>query len=82
MGAFPIVVNAPLFDFDPCVGERNEDVLIKTFLAQARIETLDVRVLDRLARFDELQPYAMLIGPLFEHSAAQLGTIIGPNHWR
>src|SRR6202030_3789893 len=36
-------------------------------LAQARIETLDVRVLNRLARFDELQQYAMLVGPLVEH---------------
>ena len=36
-------------------------MFIQAFLAQARIETLDVRVLDRLSRFDELQPYAMLV---------------------
>jgi hypothetical protein len=33
-------------------------VFIQAFLAQARIEALDVGVLDRLARFDKLQPYA------------------------
>ena len=44
MGAFLIVLEAPLFDLEPCVGERNEDVLIKTFVAQARIGAFDVRV--------------------------------------
>jgi hypothetical protein len=55
--------------------ERNEDVFIQAFLAQARIEALDVGVLDRLARFDELQPYAMFVGPLVERrvAAALLG---------
>jgi len=42
--------------------ERNEDVFIQAFLEQARIEALDVGVLDRLARFDELRPYAMFVG--------------------
>ncbi len=50
--------------------ERNEDVFIQAFLAQARIEALDVGVLDRFARFDELQPYTMFVGPLVERPAA------------
>src|SRR5712692_7887786 len=82
MRAFPILLDAPHFDLDPRIVERNEDVLIEAFLAQPRVETLDVRVLDRLARFDELQPYAMLVGPLVERPAAQLGTVIGLNHQR
>jgi hypothetical protein len=80
MRALPIVLDAPLFDLAARILERDENVFIQAFLAQARIETLDVRVLDRLARFDELQPYAMLVGPLVEHPAAQLGTVIGLNH--
>ena len=75
MRAFPIVLDAPLFDLAARVVERNEDVLVEAFLAQARIETLNVRVLDRLSRFDELQPYAVLVGPLVERPAAQLGTV-------
>ena len=57
MGTFAIVLDAPFFDLAPRIVERNENVFIQAFLAQARIETLDVCVLDRLARFDELQPY-------------------------
>jgi hypothetical protein len=75
MGALPIVLDAPRFNLAPRIVERNENVFIQAFLAQARIETLDVRVLNRLARFDELQPYAMLVGPLVEHLAAQLGPL-------
>jgi hypothetical protein len=60
--------------------ERNENVLIQAFIAQPRIKALDVCVLDRLARFDELQPYAMLVGPLVGRPAAQLGTVVGLNH--
>jgi hypothetical protein len=82
MGAFLIVLDAPLFDLAARIVERNEDVFIQAFLAQARIEALDVGVLDRLARFDKLQPYAMFVGPLVERSAAQLGTVVGLNYQR
>ena len=71
MRAFPIVFDSPLLDLDPRIVERNENVFIQAFLAQARIETLDVCVLDRLARFDELQPYPMLVRPRFEGSSAR-----------
>jgi len=45
-------------------------VLVQAFLAQPRIEALDVRVLDRLACSMELQPHAGIIGPLVERSAS------------
>jgi hypothetical protein len=76
MGAFPIVLDAPRFDLVPRIVERNENVFIQAFVAQPCIEALDVRVLNRLARFDELQPYTMLIGPMVERPAAQLGTVV------
>jgi hypothetical protein len=44
-------------------------VFIRAFVAQPRIEALDMRVLNRLARFDKLQLYAMLIGPMVERPA-------------
>ena len=77
MWTFPIVLDAPCFDLAARIVERNENVLVEAFLAQPLIEALDVRVLDRLARFDELQPHAMIIGPLVEHPAAQFGTSSG-----
>ncbi len=58
---FPNVLDALLFDLAANVVGRNEEVLVEEFLAQARTETLDVCV-DRLAWFDEPQPYAMLVG--------------------
>ena len=76
MGAFPIVLDSPRFDLAPRIVERDENVFIQEFLAQPCIEALDVRVLNRLARFDELQPYTMLIGPMVERPAAQLGTVV------
>src|SRR6266478_3745939 len=82
MWTLPIVLDGPFFYLAARIVERNENVLVKAFLAQPRIEALDVRVLDRLARFDELQPHAMIIGPLVEHPAAQFGTIIRLNHAR
>jgi hypothetical protein len=51
----PVVVLAPQLDLPPRVVERDDDLLAEAFFAQPRVETLDVRVLDRLARFDELQ---------------------------
>jgi hypothetical protein len=41
-----------------------------------------MRVLDRLARFDELQLYAMIIGPLVESLAAEFRPVIGLNYCR
>ena len=37
---------------------------------------LSIRVLDRLSRIDEMQPYAMLECPLVEHPAALLETVV------
>src|SRR5271168_2764605 len=79
MRPFPIVLDAPRFDLVPRIVECKEDVFIQAFVAQPCLEALDVRVLNRLARFDELQPYPMLIGPLVERPAAQLGTVIRLN---
>ena len=53
MGTFLIILDAPRFNLAARIVERNEDVFIQAFLAQARIEALDVGVLDRLARFDD-----------------------------
>jgi hypothetical protein len=82
MWAFAIVCDPPLFDLAPRVIERDEDVFVETFLAQPRVETLDVRVLDRLTPFDKLQMYAMIMGPLVEGLAAKFRAIISLNHDR
>jgi hypothetical protein len=47
MRPFPIVLDAPLFDLAARIGECGEDVFIQAFLAHARIEAFDMRVLNR-----------------------------------
>ena len=55
-------------------------MFVEAFLVQPRVETLDVRVLDRLAPFDKLQMDAMIMGPLVEDLAAKFRAIISLNH--
>ena len=80
--AFAVICDPPLFNFAPRVIEGDEDVFVEALVAQPRVETLDVRILDRLAPFDKLQMDAMIIGPLIEHLAAEFGAIIRLNHDR
>ena len=83
MRTFAIVGDPPAFDLVASVVERKEDVLvetIETFFPQPRIETLDLSVLDRLARRDKLEFYPMLIRPLIEDPAAELRPTIRLNH--
>src|SRR5208283_4661389 len=47
-----IVVVTPCLDGFARLGEREEDVLVEAFVAQAAIEALDEGVLQRLARLD------------------------------
>ena len=62
-----IVFDSSLFDLAARVVERDEDVFVQTFLSQAAVEALDEGILDRLARLDELQLHAALVGPLIGH---------------
>ena len=48
MRALAIIFDTPFFNLAPRVVERNEDMLIETFLAQACVETFDVRILSGL----------------------------------
>ena len=63
MGTFVIVRDTPAFDLAAGVVERKEDVLIEALFSQPRIETLDIGVLDRLARRDKLQFHPMVVCP-------------------
>jgi hypothetical protein len=44
--AVRVVVNAPGFDLPPRVEQAEEPAYVETFLAQASVKALDVRVLD------------------------------------
>ena len=76
MGTFAIVCDAPAFDLAAGIIERKEDVLVETLFPQPGIETLDVSVLDRLARRDKLQFHPMLVSPLIEDPTAEFRPVV------
>src|SRR6476620_739121 len=49
---------------------------IKHRFAIAAIEPFNETILHRLTRFDELEPYAMLLGPLSQRQGDELRTIV------
>jgi len=44
-----VVLDAPVLDDAPCMGHREEPMLVEALVAEAPVEALDVRVLHRLA---------------------------------
>lgn len=54
-------------------------MLVQAFIPEAAVEALDERVLDRLARLDEGERDAMLIGPLIHGFAAKLRPVVADN---
>ena len=82
MGTFAIVLTRHFSILLRASSSETKTCSLRHSSRKPRIEALDVRVLNRLARFDELQLHAVLIGPLVEHPAAQFRTVIRLNHRR
>ena len=57
-------------------------MLVQAFVPEAPVETLDVRVLDRLAWPDEVQLHAIPVCPFIEHLAFELRPVIHRNRQR
>ena len=55
MRSVEVVVDSPVLDEPAGLGEAHEPVLIEAFVAAGAIEAFHVGVLNRLARFDELE---------------------------
>jgi len=53
---------------------------VQTLVARAAVEALDVGVLVRLARFDEMQVDPVGVGPRVERPADELRTVVGDQH--
>ena len=71
-----VVIIAPVGQEAPGVGEPQEPVLIQALVPQLPVEAFDVAVLRRLARLDEVQLDAVLVGPLIQRPADELGAIV------
>ena len=68
MRAFCVVIDPPAFDDLARLTDAGEPVLVQAFIPETAIETLDVRILGRFARIDEIQLDAVIIGPSIQRS--------------
>ena len=81
MRAIGVVALPPARDVKLGVTQREELVLIQTFVAQPTIETLDVTILRRLARLDEQQGDATIGRPRIERTTPEFAAIVeGQTH--
>ena len=71
-----VVVLAPALELVTHVGEREEHLHVQALIAQPSVKGFDIAVLDRLARPDEVEVYAVLICPHIHGLACELGAIV------
>src|SRR5690554_624941 len=76
MWSLLIVVQAPVIDLVPGVGEIPEPVFIQTHTAEFSVKALNVTILHRLSRPNQLQFNAMAVGPLIERSASESRSLV------
>lgn len=71
-----VIVLAPRFKLLAGVSKIEEQVGVQAFVAQTAVEALDKAVLCRLARPDEIQLHARLMGPGIHCPAAKLRAVV------
>src|SRR3954452_24077939 len=71
-----VVVLAPVFDDDDCLGEAAELFDVEQLVAQATVEGLHVGVLPRRAGLDERRPRAAEATPVPERVRGQLRSVV------
>ena len=71
-----IVIVAPDRQLPAGVLQGVEDLLIQKLVAEAAVERLDEGVLLRLARVDIMPRHPILVGPLQDGAAGELGAVI------
>jgi hypothetical protein len=64
-----IVVHTPGLDDLARVSQAEEPVLVQALVAESAVDTLDIGILIRLARLDEVQPDGVGVGPRIERPA-------------
>jgi len=77
-----VVVRLPLGDLTTGVRQIEEPVFVQALIAEFAVEALDVAVLHRSPRRDEVQLDSVLIGPLVHHLADELRPVVDHDHLR
>jgi len=76
VGPLRVVALPPLFDDLAGVGQAPKPVDIEAFVAELAIEALQVAVLHRPPRLDEIQLDVVFVGPDVERLPGELGAVI------
>ena len=71
-----VVVLPPRLDEAPRLVKGSKPMFVQAFIAQSTVEALDVGVLHRLARLDEVQLDATAVRPGIQGAARKLWAII------
>lgn len=79
MRPFRIVFLPPGRNDFTSMPHRNKPMFIQAFIPKLAVETLDVGILLRLTRFNEVQLQSVCIGPGIEHLAGELGAVVDGN---
>src|SRR5690606_2644401 len=72
-----IVVQAPVADLFAGMSKIPEPMFIQTLIPEFSVKALDVTILHRLSRLDQLQLNAMMVSPLIQCSASKFRPLIG-----
>ena len=76
MGPFAVVDSEPRVGEGTQLRDRFEEVRVQHFGPIAPIESLDIRVLIRLARLDLVRRHAVLRTPIDEGLCGEFGTVV------
>jgi len=70
MGPVPVVIDPSFFDDPFRPGQAHEPVHVQAFFVEPTVETFNIGVLCWLAGVDEIEIYAMIIGPAIKDFSA------------
>ena len=82
MRSYGVVVPAPSVEDAPGILDAGKPVFVEVLIAVLAIrrvvtrEALDVRVLGRFSGSDEVDTHSVLVGPLVEGLACELGPVV------
>jgi hypothetical protein len=82
MRSLGVVVDAIQLDFRARTSKRRKAILREALVAEAAIETLDVRVLRRLAGLNEVELHTVLRGPGFQLGRDEFGSVVDAQRLR
>jgi hypothetical protein len=70
-----VVIDAPLLDDSPSLGQRPEDIVVEAFISESTVEAFDECVLRWLTGIDLVQLYTTMLCEIKHRVTGQLGSI-------